>query len=154
MSNKNNILPSSVFDFTIFPVSETKKVVLDAKGRNHQKLMIVYLVENDPKVDLAFLTKVMSAVKIDLDQDAHLIELTGDQHLSFAEMRSFSEFEKMIVFGKMPKEFGIHLAISKYTPLVRDGLTFLFADSLQDIANDKVLKGTLWSALKQVFLPD
>lgn len=154
MSKKNKVLHPQVFDFTIFPLSDPHEAIKQAKGSNQLKLMVVYAIESNPKEDLAFLSKVLKAAKIDIDQDICLLGLTANEHISFGHLKSIIEIEKMLVFGKSPTELGINIVAPLYQEVMTNDHTFLFGHSLQEIAEKKELKGSLWGALKKIFLSE
>ncbi len=145
------MLTNHVFDFSIFPILEPQSIQQRIVGRNHQKLMVVYTIESNPNEDLSFLKKIMSAVKIDLENDVQLLGLTNLERLSCSNISSFKSVEKLVVFGKSPLDLGIRIKTTPYQSISLDEKVFLFSESLAKVAADKGKKGLLWNALKVVF---
>ncbi len=149
---ENNILNKNFFDTKIFVVKDTDNTLKNTTGSNHKKLSIVCKAEETSSQELDFLKKILSAVKYDLKEDVLLVNITSDQHIGFNTLRTNEGIKDAIIFGMNPQDLGLHFKANLYQPLFCNECRFLFAHSLQEIANKKEWKGALWSALQEMFL--
>ncbi len=98
-----------------------------------------------------FLTKVLSAVQLNLDQDTLFVELPAGQPVGLLMDTRRKKPEYVLVFGVPAPQLGLNMAITPYQPFVFQQMTFLFADALPALEMSKEKKGQLWTALKTMF---
>lgn len=101
---------------------------------------------------LDFLSKVLTAARLNLERDTLFVDVSGHAPLSILPALKEKPGEYILVFGLTPAEIGLAAEIPRYIPYPFYGSTFLFADALATLEPDKVLKGKLWQALQQIFL--
>lgn len=123
-----------------------------ATGGFARRVYILALAEPLFPANREFLSKVLSAVQLNLDKDTLFAEFSESMQFSFVQELKIKQPEHVLVFGARPAQLGIQAATSLYQPLVFYGVNWLFADALSVLEPDKNKKGQLWSALKQVFL--
>jgi hypothetical protein len=99
----------------------------------------------------AFLTKMMTAVRLDLEQEVCLCHLSADQGASVAGLVSTYKPRHILVFGVPAPALGLRINILPYQPVNFYDTDWIFADALPVLEHDKDLKGRLWTAMKQVF---
>ena len=101
---------------------------------------------------MAFLTKIIAAVKYDLKRDTLLCVLPIDEKLSMQTILKKHPAQKILIFGIEPKTIALHLQLPAYQVIEWNNLQLLQADSLSKINGQNKLKGALWNALQQMFL--
>ena len=99
-----------------------------------------------------FLSKVLSAVQLDLAKDTLFAEIPVNVSASFVTELKSKQPEQVLVFGLLPADLGLAIEASVYQPVVFYGVQWLFADPLSALEYDKQKKSLLWSALKQMFM--
>ena len=140
---------SQFLDFKIIHKEEITTILDRCTGLNKRNVFLLY---NHKEIDqIPFLTKILAAVKLDLQQDVLVLEGTSSTTFSFFDLIAEQPIEKTIVFDYAPTSLGLHLHINKYELITINNCEFLFADALEKISNDKQLKGKLWGALKKMF---
>ena len=140
---------SQFLDFKIIHKEEIAVILNRCKGLNKRQVFLLY---DQKEIDqLPFLSKILAAVKLDLTEDLLVLEGDSSTNFSFFELQSEQQTDKVIIFGYAPKTLGIHLLMNKYEVSTINDCQFLFADDLEQISNDKQLKGKLWGALKKMF---
>jgi len=147
----NFILDPDFFGKNLYVLSDEKKSDLKLRGSNQKHLIIVYRTDA-AAFDEVFLTKILSAVQYDLEQDTTLIELREDQHFSFQNISQILTPRHLISLGLSPKELGLNLVNQLYQPINIENCCFLFANKLSEIAEDKNKKGALWGCLQTMFI--
>lgn len=142
-------MDASFLDFSIIDLLDTSVVISQCEGPS-QSSIFVCCREADP-VNIEFLKKILSAVQIDLDKEVSLLKITHPHGFSFSQLQSTKAFKKALIFDFPPSFLGLQLNLQKYQPFTLNGCTLLFADPLQDISNNKMMKTALWTALKAMF---
>ena len=149
---ENFILNDGFFDASIIKVPEDKPAASSYAGSNHKKLLIVSMMEDSNKTsDIEFLKKIFGSVKVDLEEDTSLLQLTQNTIFSWDSIAKSGKFEQVIFFGTSPKNIGLQFNFEWYKLLTFQQKRFLFAESLGVIATDRSKKGALWNALKEMF---
>ncbi len=143
---------SDILDFQIFLAPDQKKEAFSIIGSNQNEICIVYSTEATQKDDLAFLEKILGAVKLSFDNDVVRLEVHQNENISFSKLKQSYSINKCIVFGISPQKLGLNFDCPKYQFIPFNGIQYLYSDSLEMIAQDKELKAALWAALKTMFL--
>ncbi|MEO6039990.1 MAG: hypothetical protein ABIQ93_16375 [Saprospiraceae bacterium] len=99
-----------------------------------------------------FLTKVLSAARLNLDQDALFVELPTGKPVGLLLDTRRKKPDHILVFGVPASQLGLNMSILAYQPFLFQQMTFLFADALPVLEMDQGKKGELWTALKTMFL--
>ena len=119
-------------------------------GKNKKQILIV--CNNFEKAEISdFLTKIMSAVKTDLQEDTSILNLKETDSISWSALVNSSKPEKVIFFGVEPASLGLHLKLLKYQLVKWDEINILASDSLEEIIADKNKKSMLWRELQVLF---
>ena len=150
MKKENIILTSALSDVPIFSVCEAAEPAQDAHGELEKGLLILSLAGVEA-AERELLSKILTAVRYDLEKDALLLEQEAHLPLNLPRIFRSKTIERIIVFGLAPAQLGLSIDIVHYRPLVFLERQFLFAHSLPEIASDKTLKSALWKALQQMF---
>ena len=123
-----------------------------ASGSFARRVCVLALAEPEFPANREFLSRVLAAVRLNLDKDTLFAEFPGTMQFSFVQELKNRQPEYVLVFGGTPAQMGLRIEAPLYRPLVFYGVNWLFADALSVLEPDKNKKGQLWSALKQVFL--
>ena len=100
---------------------------------------------------LGFLTKILAAVRLDLDKDTLLIEIPVPQPATILPVLKEKQAEVVLVFGLSPAQIGLRTEIPLYLPQPFYGATFLFAEALAVLEPDTARKARLWQAIQHLF---
>lgn len=136
----------------LFVLPEPENCLSKLSGSNLKQFLVIYSNEDQNEEHLLLLKKILAAVKFDMDTDILLLELSPKDHSSFSTIKSKNEIKHTLILGMPPQQLGLQFDLQQYQPTQHMGCTFLSADTLAAISNDKSLKGMLWNALKQMFL--
>lgn len=136
-------------DFKIIAVTDTKDMLPQCSGNAEKGIFICYPTTDESMVD--FLTKILSAVKLDLQKDVLVLSKTMDNNFSFSSFAKEQGIEKAIFFGTTPQTIGLQINCPQYKPFTLNDCLFLFGDELTTISANQQLKKLLWNALKEVF---
>ncbi len=136
-------------DFKIIAVTDTKNLLQQCSGNAEKGVFICYPTTDETMVD--FLTKILSAVKLDLKKDVLVLSKTADNNFSFSSFAKELGIEKAIFFGTIPQTIGLQVNCPKYKPFMLNDCLFLFGDELTAISANQQLKKLLWNGLKEVF---
>jgi len=140
---------SQFLDFKIIHKEEISAILDLCTGKNQKKVFLLY--DHKEANQLPFLSKILAAVKLNLTEDVLLMEGQSNSTFSFFDLKNQQQIETAIIFDYLPKHLGLHLQLNKYEVSTINNCRFLFADGLEQISNDKQLKGKLWGALKELF---
>lgn len=145
------------FDFDILDVPENNNQAGRLSGDNAKEILIVFQNMQDNEELLPFLEKILAAVQLNAQKDTLVLEITTQEKFSFLDLRQRLAFQHFIAFGIEPQTMGIHYENTLYQPVRYDNCTFLFADDLQKIFEErqqggKRMSGELWKVLKSLFL--
>ena len=140
---------SQFLDFKIIHKEEITSILDRCTGLNKRNVFLLY--DHKEIEQLPFLSKILAAVKLDLAQDLLVLEGASSTTFSFFDLITEQSIDKAIIFDYAPTALGLHLHINKYELYTINNCQFLFADALENISNDKQLKGKLWGGLKEMF---
>ncbi len=144
-------MKTSFINYNIFNIEDAEHI--PTRGAN-QKNLFIFLSENEAEnaglVEL--LSKILAAIKYDLETDALMILQTSDEPISLSKLCQNETQSSVLVFGYEPKHLGIYANMKKYVFFELQNTHYLFCDNLSLIENQKDLKSALWEALKKRFL--
>ena len=80
-----------------------------------------------------------------------LFNLTPEKVFSLAALKQQCPVDYLLGFGSHPSQWGIHAKVERYHSIQLLGTHLLWADSLDQIAQQQELKKALWQQLKQLF---
>ena len=144
-------MENTFLDFDLYQTNSATDIALF--GENKKQMMIVIADETEQNdANIAFLEKIIAAIKYDFKQDTIYFFLQNEAKLTISELVTKHQIKDLLVFGIANAQLGIYVHQKKYQPFYIQSVTYLFADNLTEIQGQKELKGALWDALKKVFL--
>ncbi|MFN3851403.1 MAG: hypothetical protein ACK4NY_18345 [Spirosomataceae bacterium] len=114
----------------------------------NQKVLI--LTQQISDSEKAFLSKVLGAVGLSLDQ-VDLVELSKIKALDYQSVIGQKTTNQFISFGIGMSKLGWNILLPPYQIKKVEGISFLLADTLSDIEASQNLKKSLWEGLKLLF---
>ena len=150
MQNNEPLLPDFL-DFDVYPFNE-KDWESWCQGTNKKETLIVISATDNSDELTAFLTKIIGAVKYDLNRDTLLCVLPSDNKLSLQTILKKHPIKKVLIFGVELPKLALHLQLPIYQSIKWNNLELLRVDTLSKISQNKQLKGALWNALQAIFL--
>ena len=144
-------------NFKVTAVPEFNIDELIISGKNEKQVLIVIQANNSLAKDLEqFLSKIMQAIGFKLNEDTLILKVKEGSSLSFAELSQKHQIQQVIVFGISPSKLGLNFHRRMYFPFQCGEFSFLFADDLNKIYEErqqggKKMAGQLWNALKVMF---
>ena len=144
-------MKTTFINYNIFNIEEAEH--LATRGAN-QKNLFIFLSEKEAETAslVELLSKILAAIKYDLETDALMLLQTNNEPISLSKLCQTSEKRSVLVFGYEPKQLGIYANMKKYVFFEIQDTHYLFCDNLSLIENQKDLKMALWEALKKRFL--
>ena len=157
--NNIQLTPQLLTDLYENVLVETKMVKapepppINFLGGNSKQILIVaanaetpYLPDNE----LTFLTNILAACKLALD-DVAIINKEHLPTLSYDAIIEKLQSKTILLFNVDPLAFGLPINFPHFQIQPFKTRTYLYAPSLQEIEQDKALKGKLWTNLKTLF---
>ena len=114
------------------------------------KQKVIILVKSLNPVDSELLGKILGAVKLDL-LSVDIIELVKNQDIDLSQIFVQKSVNQVITFGINLSELKLNVSLTPYQILEKEGIKFIYSDSLSDIQNDIPKKKALWGSLKGMF---
>lgn len=114
-----------------------------------QKVIII-LTSLNP-ADSELLGKILGAVKLDL-QSVDIIELDKNQEVNLSQIFVQKSVNQVVIFGIDLSKVSLDIKLTPYQILEKQGIKFIYSDSLTDIQNDIPKKKALWGSLKGMFM--
>jgi len=153
----NDISNTSFLDFSIYPMIEAEKLLPKCLGKNQKNTLVIINQSVGNTAELEFLKKILSAAKLDFENDILLLSITQKEPFSFIRFRTlvddkFGKIEKVLVFGFSHKHLGLNLDIKNYNVHNFSNCEYLFANALDSLSQDKNLKAALWQGMQSMFL--
>ncbi len=141
----------------IFVFPERQDQPLNLVGNNKKAVLVIFRARETADQLMTFLGKVLGAVQLNVEEDIHCLNITNHSSISFSKLSSTPPYQQVIIFGAEPEELGLHFDHRLYQPIHLGNTTFLFADELQEIFEErrqgkKKMAGALWKALQSIFL--
>jgi hypothetical protein len=144
MQKTDNLPDGSFFDFDIYTGVNDAEMPLCEEIKS-----IAVLVCNASESDLVFLSKILAAVKLDFDKDILLINSSSLP--VFNQFRALPSIDKLLVFGILPADIGLHIMAKPYNLINFNNYSLLFVHALKDISEDVNKKKLLWQQLQVLF---
>ena len=114
------------------------------------KQKVIILVNSLNSVDSELLGKILGAVKLDLSS-VDIIELVKSQDIDLSQIFVQKSVNQVITFGVNLSALNLNVSLNPYQILEKEGIKFIYSDSLSDIQNDIPKKKALWGSLKGMF---
>lgn len=145
-------------DFELFARPERQLSKADLRGEGQQGIFIAYQVDEAEADRLAYLKKILTAAKIDLDKDVSYLSLKADESVYLNTQVFPVPLAQVILFGVRPEQLCLNFQLPPYQPVSYQKMAFLWADNLGVIQEERLAgksqkAGALWLALKHIFLP-
>jgi hypothetical protein len=102
-----------------------------------------------PDAELAFLTSVLSACKLEL-ADVAIVNLWGKENKGEEYMMELAA-KNVLLFDIQPLEIGLPINFPHFQLQQFNKRTYLYSPSLSLVESDKSLKTKLWTSLKTLF---
>ena len=139
----------------IVPVEPLKKEdgKLKFLGENKKNILILTYYKDVvymPDEDLAFLTTILNACKINLGDVA--VVNTALSEIDYRDLKKQLKQQKALLFNVEPAQIQLPVTFPPFQVQSFDGCQYLLSPSLNTLENDKVLKGKLWTSLQRLFL--
>ena len=133
------------------PVPKVQEAPPKVKYLGENQKNIALLIQNDSEAFLNdelfnLLTNILNACKLGM-QDIALINISQYPAIPFTAWQAAVPMKQTVLFGINPTSLGLE-AIPNYQVVQVSGCQLLCSDTLQEIAQDKMLKGKLWGGLK------
>jgi hypothetical protein len=149
-------LKSNFFDFKIFAVPEPLKIKNITEGDGNEGVLVLCQPPETAPDERDFLKRILQAVQLELDRDVFLVHITPDSRVSLSAIRRQAGIKKVLSFGIGPDRLGLRFNTDLYRPLHHQDLTYLFADDIQTIheerqRGEKRRATALWRALQEMF---
>jgi hypothetical protein len=142
----------TLLDQELIFLTAERSALTAAEGGFARQVAVLALAEPDfAAPNRAFLEKVLAAANIDLHKDALLAEMSASEPRNIAPDIREKKPKQVLVFGIKPAQLGVMVSAVPYQTFDFYGCSWLFADPLSAVEADKVKKGQLWAALKQMF---
>lgn len=123
-----------------------------AQLKNADANTIVVCRDSDLNSDSQeMLKKMLSAVKLS-DSAIEILRLKQDQLYPLHQCFSLNRQMTCLVFGFAPKDVGMNINASKYSPISFRDHKIVFSDSLTQLINQPALKKPLWQSLQHIYL--
>ena len=117
-----------------------------------QKGILIICSESDLNYDVAAdLTKILSAIKIDLVKDTGLVILDPNSDIGISHYFNNHNIKSVLIFGANQKQIGLLCQAQLYQWIKYDKTNVLFAESISAVMSAKARKMKLWMALKDHF---
>ncbi|HMX39891.1 MAG TPA: hypothetical protein PKD78_06175 [Saprospiraceae bacterium] len=124
-----------------------------AKGHFGREVLVVAAAEIDEAAALDFLSKILSAARLDLERDTCYAFVPLAEPVGLASFLRSRRPRWVMVFGLSALQLGLAVQAHPYQPAEFYGSQWVFADALSVLEPDKAKKGQLWGVLKAWFLP-
>ena len=129
------------------PISTKERVKSPTLLLKHQVLILAESISDSEK---AFLSKILTAIGLSLDQ-VDLVELSKVQNIDYQAFTSQNVTKKFISFGVGLGKLDWNVLLNLYQIRHIAGVDFLLSDELRIVEADLALKKILWGALKLMF---
>ena len=147
---------TSFLDYKVFVAGDTDKHQNALHGKHAKGLLLLFLAHEQQAELLDFLKKILSAIQFDLELDTAYLVINESEAVNVASLATQNALNKVICFGLPLPQLGFHFEIPPYYPFKHQGVTYLFADDLQTIFEErqnggKKLSGALWKCMQEIF---
>jgi hypothetical protein len=139
------------------PVKKEEPVVYKTLGNNKQQISVVVNCPGDvfvPEADLAFLTKMLGACKLNMADVAIVNYATTP--IAIDKLKTQLQPKSLLLLGVEPGDIQLPISFPPFKEQPYAGTTYLFTPALsqlnQETEEAKVLKRKLWDCLKRMFL--
>ena len=122
-------------------------------GENRKNILIA-INHSDfvhlPDEELNFLTGILGACKLSIG-DVAIVNFNNHPQSSYKDLKSHFKSKNVFLFDVEPATFGLPMSFPHFQIQTFANSSFLFAPSLKELEQDKLLKSKLWICLKRIF---
>ncbi len=122
----------------------------EGDGSFAKRILVIHAIGSQHELD--FLSKVLAAAQLDMSRDTLRFALPPGQIFDLRGIANAKSPTHVLVFGVSPDQLGLTLNAPLYEPFEFYGAAYLFAEDLAILEPDRAKKGSLWQALRQLFL--
>jgi DNA polymerase III psi subunit len=115
------------------------------------KQKVIILLNSLNPTDSELLSKILTAVQLDLNS-VDVIELDKTKDLNLSQIFAQNSVNQLITFGIDLQKVSLDVKLTPYQILEKQGIKFIYSDSLSAIQNDVPKKKALWGSLKEMFV--
>ena len=115
------------------------------------KQKVIILVTSLTPTDSELLSKILGAVKLDL-QSVDVVEFDKNHEINLSQIFTQKSVNQVVIFGIDSSKVSLDVKLIPYQILEKQGIKFIYSDSLTDIQNDIPKKKALWGSLKEMFM--
>ncbi len=126
---------------------DEKSLKIKVSGEGKKGIFLYVTHESEIESLILFLSKILEALKIDLEKDTYLSILKPEDNLSF--FQTFRKPKHIFLFGTKPNQLGLNVNFNPYRVVQVNGVKVLKSDTLSSIQKDEKLKRLLWNCLKE-----
>ncbi len=143
----------SFLNFEMYDHIDKEKAIKSLVGDNLKGILIVLPKEEYIEKE-EFLSKIMSSVKIEVNQDCCTLPVEDGDVVIISQLFGKKEINNVLVFGLDTKQIGLNYDAPLYKPIKIIGRMFITGHSLYhlDKNENKQDKLKLWNTLKAIFL--
>ena len=134
-------------DKELILIADDKNADLKVSGAGEKGIFLFVAYENEMESLISFLSKILEALKIDLEKDTCLTILKPNDNFSF--FQNHQEAKHLFLFGVNPSQIGLNINLGNYKLIHLNKLKVLKSDALSSIQKDEKLKRILWNCLKE-----
>lgn len=147
----------NLLDFHLFPLSDWRQLQERLSGGNARHVLIVVEQEENQAELTDYLGKILSAVKLNLQEDTLLLRLTKGENISFSSLARVHTVRQTLLFGVPPRRLGLHFTLPPGQLVTAGERTFLYAGPLRSLWEEREAAArpqaaALWKNLKQLFI--
>ncbi|MBC7946938.1 MAG: hypothetical protein H7Y42_03595 [Chitinophagaceae bacterium] len=122
-------------------------------GENRKQILVMVDYSDAvflPEEELAFLTTMLSACKLDLG-DIAIVNRHQHPDGNYKQLLSTLNSKIIFLFGVPPLSFGLPIDFPHYQVQNFSNATFLYSPRLEETKDDGILKSKLWVSLRRIF---
>jgi hypothetical protein len=131
------------------PLKLSVETPTNASYYQPKQKVIIILTSLNP-VESELLGKILGAVKLDLNS-VDILELGQNKDVDLSQIFIQKSVNQVITFGVNLSELKLDVSLTPYQMFEKQGIKFIYSDSLSDIQNDIPKKKALWGSLKEMF---
>ncbi len=136
------------FTYDFYSVKEWFDENFEPNGSNQSQVLFVYA--SDDKDHLGFLSKVISAVNLDMERSLSCA-IDNDGYMKIPSTWEGRNISVILAFGLLPKQLCHNYSCNAYEVQQYNGVKVLYAEGLSHIKDSKESKKKLWICLKELF---
>jgi hypothetical protein len=131
----------------------SKEITARSLGGNQKNILVVVNNSNViylPDEDLEFLTNILNACKLSLD-DVAVVNTNNTPGEGYKEYLKNWSSKIVLLFGVDPVSFDLPVNFPEFQVQSLNNTTFLYSPALSECGTNKLLKSKLWVSLQRIF---